>query len=209
MVVHEWAFFDVGEWMIRVMKAVTEIPTTKWGAFILLFMIALLLTSVFGMLYGMLAVSISEEFYIYKELPTLGLESITMSDKLPKQVLAGIAGFLAWLRVGLFPGFILPLMGLFHEKPSDMVKYTLRSIALGIGITVVVSLVGALLGMFWSGKVMVGDMIWRMPPALGGVRPFIVMDTIYYFSYMGGIIGLMAAIVYMLFPLKNLKLKKE
>ncbi|WP_321516154.1 hypothetical protein [Marinifilum fragile] len=105
----------------------------------------------------------------------------------------GIVGVLATWWVGLFIGIILSFVGLIHKNASQMFRVTIKSLALTLLIALTVGCMGLLYGHF----VLIDNIPnWYYPMNLIDIDHFIMVGSMHNFSYLGGLIGLIAAIVY-------------
>lgn len=102
-------------------------------------------------------------------------------------------GFMATWWMGLPIGLILGLVGLIHTDNKKMFRITMRAIM----VTIIVAFITGLVGLVY-GKIYLADIgvNWWLPDNLIDKRNFIAVGSMHNFSYLGGLTGLVAGIVF-------------
>lgn len=102
-------------------------------------------------------------------------------------------GFKATWWMGIPIGLILGLVGLIHKDHRQMLKVTMKAVL----ITVIVAFVTGLIGLAY-GKLFLADkgVDWWLPENLIDTENFISVGSMHNFSYLGGLFGLIAGIIY-------------
>jgi hypothetical protein len=147
----------------------------------------------YGVLHDQLTYTISPEYYTKFKFYQFGLKEIGNEAIFPNpRIQVSIVGFLATWWMGLPIGLILGLVGLLH-KDSQMFLTTIKSII----VTIVVAFVTGLIGLAY-GKLYLADVgvNWNLPNNLIDKENFISVGSMHNFSYLGGVFGLIAGIVY-------------
>ena len=111
-----------------------------------------------------------------------------------RQTVAAI-GFLATWWMGLFIGLLLGLLSLIFPDHKTMAIALKKAIGIVMLLTIVAGIVGFMYGRFYLNK---SDVNWWLPPDLSDRSSFIVVGSIHNFSYLGGLLGLLISIVYMI-----------
>lgn len=166
----------------------------------LVLMILILITPIIGGLYGILhdqlTYTISPEYYTKFKFHQFGLMDTENEAVFPNpRVQVTIVGFMATWWMGLPIGFILGLIGLKHKDYKTMFRVTLKAIILTVFIALTTGLIGLAYGKLHLANTGVD---WWLPENLIDVKNFIAVGSMHNFSYLGGLFGLIAGIIYSL-----------
>lgn len=166
----------------------------KFGILILIIVIAPLIGGLYGILHDQLTYTISPEYYTKFKfyqfgLMDLGNEAIFPSPRL--QVSA--VGFMATWWMGLPIGLILGLVGLVHKDSKQMFNSTIKAIIITIIVAFSTGLIGLAYGKTYLAETGVN---WWLPDNLIDTKNFIAVGSMHNFSYLGGLTGLIAGIIY-------------
>lgn len=175
----------------------------KYQAFFLILILGPILGGIYGIVHDQITYSLSEEYYTKFKFIQFGLEdwgtdvSATPNApeiKMPQPRLgAAVVGFMATWWVGLFIGIILSLVGLIQKTGRQMWRITLRS----FGWTLVFALTTGLLGYLYGITALAENPPnWRVPINTVSREAFIAVGSMHNFSYLGGLLGLIFAVVY-------------
>ncbi len=163
----------------------------KFGVFTSFIFIAILIAGVYGILHDQLTYSISPEYFTKFKYRQFGFEPEWFGGH--RQTVAAI-GFLATWWMGLFIAIPLGLLSLIFPDHKTMATALSKSIGIVLLITVLTAAIGFM--KFYLTKTGVD---WWLPDDLVDEAAFVTVGSIHNFSYLGGVIGLFAGIVYMLF----------
>ncbi|HLO37522.1 MAG TPA: hypothetical protein VK173_03470, partial [Lacibacter sp.] len=173
------------------------------GVFSSFIFIAILLAGIYGIFHDQITYTISPEYFTKFKYRQFGFEPEWFGGH--RQTVAAI-GFLATWWTGLFIGILLGLVSLFFPDHKNMIA-TLKEVIRLILITAVVTgAAGFLYGKFYLAKTGVD---WWLPEDLADKSSFIIVGSIHNFSYLGGLLGLLISIVYMIRLLFQLKAKQN
>jgi hypothetical protein len=185
----------------------------KFLVFLLLLILGPILGGIYGIIHDQITYSISDEYYTKFKFVQFGISEWGLgrnigSETDPEIILdsprygAAIVGFLATWWVGLFIGFGLGLIGLIHGSWRAMLSVTMRAIL----ITIITALLTGLIGLVY-GKLFLVDSPpdWFYPSNLREKGKFIMVGSMHNFSYLGGLIGLIAAMFYSVRQRKSVK----
>jgi hypothetical protein len=160
----------------------------------LIIAIAPFIGGLYGMLHDQLTYTISNEYYTKFKFIQFGL--IEMGDEAliadPRLCVAAV-GFLATWWMGVPIGIILGLVGLVHKDPKRMLKVTMKAFLITIAVAFLTGLIGLAYGKFYLSHTQVN---WWFPDNLIDKENFITVGSMHNFSYIGGLTGLIAGIIY-------------
>jgi len=171
--------------------------TTLMKKFLTLsFILALtpLLGGIYGILHDQLTYTISPEYYTKFKFYQFGLmEAGNEANFSNPRIQVSVVGFLATWWMGLPIGLILGLTGLIHKDNKQMFRSTMKAIVL----TIVVAFLTGLTGLFY-GEIFLAEkgVDWWLPENLIDTKNFIAVGSMHNFSYLGGLFGLIAGIIY-------------
>jgi hypothetical protein len=170
----------------------------KLGVWLIFVLICPLLAGLYGILHDQFTYTISPEYFTKFKFEQFGLgEDIQHSPRLG----AVLVGWMATWWTGIPIGFILGLTGLIHRDWRKAVRITWQSVLLTIGITWVTGLMGLVLGWLYFSK---QNLEWYLLEDVIDKSNFISVGSMHTFSYLGGILGLIAGILYQIRTKKRL-----
>ncbi len=161
---------------------------------ILIVLIAPIIGGLYGILHDQLTYSISPEYYTKFKFYQFGLMDMGNESIFPNpRIEVSAVGFMATWWMGLPIGLILGLVGLIHQNYKQMFKVTMKAIL----ITVIIAFVTGLIGLVY-GKLYLANkgIAWWLPENLIDTKNFISVGSMHNFSYLGGLFGLIAGIIY-------------
>ena len=148
----------------------------------------------YGILHDQLTYTISPEYYTEFKFYQFGLMDLGNEAIFPHpRIQVSIVGFMATWWMGLPIGLILGLVGLRHQNHKRMFLVTMKAISITIIVTFITGLVGLAYGKFYLVKTGVN---WYLPDNLIDIDNFISVGSMHNFSYLGGLLGLIAGIIY-------------
>mgnify|MGYP001462616172 CR=1 FL=1 len=166
----------------------------KFLTLLLLVIVSCFIGGLYGALHDQLSYTISPEYFTKFKFIQFGLSDATDEAILPRpRIGAAIVGFLAAWWMGVPISLILGLVGLIHDHWRKMLRVTLRAIIVTIGVAFLTGLVGLVIGKVCLGKIGVD---WWLPENLIDTSNFIAVGSLHNFSYLGGLTGLIAGIIY-------------
>ena len=175
----------------------------KFLIFVLIILIAPIIGGLYGVLHDQLTYSISPEYYTKFKFYQFGLLPSGDEANFPyPRIQVSIIGFLATWWMGLAIGIILGLIGLIHKNHKEMFQVTLKAIMLVIAVAFITGLVGLAYGKLHLVNTGVN---WRLPENLIDKNSYIAVGSMHNFSYLGGLLGLIAAIIYNIAKKKTAK----
>lgn len=156
---------------------------------ILIIVLSIVLASLFGALHNQISYSVSSEFFKNFLFGNFGVYDWEIKND---RILASLVGILGSYWVGLILGIIYSVIFLFLKTENNF-KNILNAILINIGFALVGSFVGYIIGKFISlensGVFM--DFGTQYP------QNYIQAAYMHNGSYYGGIVGLIAGIIYL------------
>jgi hypothetical protein len=153
-----------------------------------------LIGGLYGVLHDQLTYTISPEYYTKFKFYQFGLMDIGNEAIFPNpRNEVSIVGFLATWWMGLPIGIVLALVGLVHSDSKKLFRATMGAIVVTIIIAFTTGLIGLAYGKFYLADT--GVNLW-LPDNLIDKKNFIAVGSMHNFSYLGGLTGLIAGIIY-------------
>lgn len=160
----------------------------------LIISLAPLIGGIYGVFHDQITYTISPEYYTKFKFYQFGLMDIGNEAIFPHpRIEVSIVGFLATWWMGVQIGSILGLVGLIHKDRREMFIITLKAFLVTVGVAFATGLIGLAYGELYLSDVGVN---WWLPENLIDKQSFISVGSMHNFSYLGGLIGLGAGIVY-------------
>jgi len=166
----------------------------KFLVLLLIIGLAPLIGGLYGILNDQLTYTISPEYYTKFKFYQFGLMDEGNEAIFPNpRVEVSVVGFLATWWMGLPIGLILGLVGLAQKGSKRMFHVTLKAIV----VTIIVAFATGLIGLAY-GKLYLADVgvNWWLPDNLIDIKNFISVGSMHNFSYLGGLTGLIAGVIY-------------
>lgn len=156
--------------------------------------IAPIIGGAYGILHDQLTYTISPEYYTKFKFYQFGLVDEGMEAIFPNpRIQVSAVGFLATWWMGSLIGLFLGLVGLVHRDSKQMFRATLKAIVLTVSVVFATGLVGLAIGKFYLAE---KGMYGWLPGNILDTRNFIAVGSMHNFSYLGGLLGLMAGAIY-------------
>ena len=157
-------------------------------------MIAPVIGGLYGILHDQLTYTISPEYYTKFKFFQFGLADMGDEAHFPNpRVQVSAVGFLATWWVGLIIGLILGLVGLIHKNAKQMFRVSLKAILITLIVAFLSGLAGLALGELYLADAGVN---WWIPENVIDTKNYISVGSMHNFSYLGGLLGLIAGIIY-------------
>ena len=164
----------------------------KFAVFIQWLLFCILIAIVYGILHDQVTYSISPEYFIKFKYDQFGIKPEWFGGH---RKAVAVIGFWATWWTGLYIGFGLSVTALIHSNASNMYTAIKKAVVLVFVITVITGFIGFLYGKLYLSNT---DVDWWFPAHLTDKPSFIVVGTIHNFSYLGGLLGLIAGVIYII-----------
>lgn len=166
----------------------------KFLVLLLILIIAPLIGGLYGIIHDQLTYTISPEYYTKFKFYQFGLIESGYETVFPNPRLqVSIIGFMATWWMGVPIGLILGLTGLIHRSGKSMFKVTLQAFLVTMLVAFFTGLIGLTYGMFYLSGTGVD---WLFPENLIDKESFIAVGSMHNFSYLGGLVGMIAGIIF-------------
>jgi hypothetical protein len=163
-------------------------------------LISIVLASIYGVLHDQITYTICPEYFTKFKYQQFGLEHDWFGGH--RQTVAIIGCWATWWT-GIYIGWGLGIAALIHRDPANMFAAIKKALYLVMSITIFTGFIGFLYGWLHLTKTGVS---WWLPEHLQDRNGFIIVGSIHNFSYLGGAIGLLAGIIYIIWLRKRYKL---
>ncbi|MBJ6109550.1 hypothetical protein JAO73_11035 [Hymenobacter sp. BT523] len=165
-----------------------------------LVIIASLTAGIYGSLHDQITYTISPEYYtkfkfIQFDFVVMGNEAILPNPRL----YVAFVGFLATWWMGTILGFILSLVNLIQPDWKTMLTVAIRAFFVTMLVAFTTGIIGLIYGHFFLAKNPKDAFEnWFIPNNVIDFTNYISVGSMHNFSYLGGVIGLVAGIIYSL-----------
>lgn len=158
----------------------------KFAHFLFLLIALPILAGFYGVIHDQVTYSISPEYFTKFKYGQFGFEPEWFGGH--RQTVA-VIGFLATWWTGLPIAIILGIAVCFYVNVKAMWITTTKSIL----ITMLITAFAGVIGYFYGLTLVDENLNWDFPADLIDKPSFILVGSIHNFSYIGGVIGLVAA----------------
>lgn len=163
----------------------------KFAVFIATIFVSFLFAGLYGILHDQITYTIAPEYFTKFKYDQFGFEPQCFGGH--RQTVA-VIGFLATWWTGIFIGLGLGLTALIFRDHKTMRKAVQKAVVVTFCFAVATSIFGFFYGRFVLTKTGVD---WWLPDNLVDKNAFIIVGCIHNFSYLGGLLGLVAGFCYL------------
>lgn len=164
----------------------------KFGILATTILVSAILAGVYGVIHDQITFSISSEYFTKFKYRQFGIRPELFGGH---RLSVSVIGFLATWWTGIIIGLGLGLTGLIFNNHNEMWKAIKKSIALVFCVAVLAGFIGFLYGKIHLTKTGVN---WWLPDDLIDKDSFIVVGSVHNFSYLGGLLGLIGGVIYLI-----------
>lgn len=173
----------------------------RFFIFLLIILLGPIIGGIYGIVHDQLTYTISPEYYTKFKFYQFGLvEEGRQPVFLSIRLAVAQVGFMATWWMGLPIGIILGLVALKIKENNKMFFTVLKAFVLTTFIAFATGLLGLIYGKFVLADTGVD---WWLPKNLVDKENFIAVGSMHNFSYLGGLIGLIAGIIYIIRQVKE------
>jgi len=163
---------------------------------LLIIFIGIFAGSLYGILHDEFTYSISPEYYTKYKFPMFGLEYDTSMHDV--RLLVAATGVNATWWVGLAAGLLFGLVSLIHKDWKAMLGISLKAMQIMLTIAAAVGLIGLGVGWLTRRNAAYAAPAWDGINILADPEAFHMVGTMHNFSYIGGAIGIIVGVVYII-----------
>lgn len=161
---------------------------------------SVLIASIFGALHNQFTYSISSEFFTEVLFERFGFVEY---GRTTPRLTASIIGVWSVWWIGFYAGCVFGLVGLFSANAKIMIASIRNAILIMLSVTVLTGLIGLFYGFLGFSNL---EKTCCFPLQIVNVQNLIAVSEMHNFSYAGGAIGVLLAV---LWQIKNLRKKKS
>jgi hypothetical protein len=163
----------------------------KLGVFILLVLIAIAMSGLYGIIHNQISYTVSPEYFTKFKFRQFGLAN----SPLPERIRASMIGFLASWWMGIPIGILIGLTGFMHEGYRRMFKVSMWSFLVVVAFTLLFGLCGLLFGWLQTRSINIADYqtVWFIPDDVVDLRRFLCAGYMHNSSYLGGMLAILVA----------------
>jgi len=160
----------------------------KTGTLILIIVISIILSVIYGITHDFITSKISPEFYTKLTFFNFGILDDYSREFGGNWTFALVwIGFFSTWWFGLLTGLILGIVGMKYSDRKNLLNKTLKSILIVIGITILFGFVGYGIAELNPSEIITN---YNFPFEIEYKAEFNKVSKIHNFSYYGGIVGL-------------------
>ena len=173
--------------------------------FFLIVGVAVVIASIYGVGHDQVTYNISPEYYTKFKFIQFNLADSGAAQHMtqPRSAVVMVGVKATWW-MGLIIGAVLGLFALIYRNADRMFQSAIQALGLVLLIAIACGLIGYQYG---HGTLAVRGVTWRIPSNVIDKPAFITAGTIHNFSYLGGAIGLLAGIIFLL--IKNYRIRRN
>jgi len=164
----------------------------KYGILATTILISAILAGFYGVIHDQITYSISSEYFTKFKDRQFGIRPELLGGQ---RLAVAVIGFLATWWTGIIIGLGLGLTGFIYKSHKEMWKAIKKSIFLVFCVAVLAGFIGFLYGKIHLTNTGVS---WWLPDDLIDKDSFIVVGSIHNLSYLGGLLGLIVGIIYLI-----------
>jgi type III secretory pathway component EscS len=111
-----------------------------------------------------------------------------------------LIGILSTWWFGLMLGLFIGIVDLFYNPKKSTLNLSLKAIGINLFIALFTGLIGFIYAKYFLKET---PLNWNIPHTVVDVRRFVAVGTMHNFSYIGGGIGLVVAMIYKIRQLRK------
>jgi len=177
----------------------------KLATFFIVVLAAIVIASLYGVGHDQVTYTISPEYYTKFKFIQFNLADSGAAQHMtqPRSAVVMVGVKATWW-MGMYIGRIIGLTALVYRNPDRMFASSMQALGIVLGVAIITGAIGG-----WYGHNILAKkgVDWWLPNNLVHRTEFITVGSIHNFSYLGGLIGLALALVFLL--VKKARLRKR
>ena len=166
----------------------------KLGIYLLMLGVAALVGGVYGLVHDQISYTFSQEYFTRFKFIQFGIPWAYDNPRLG----AAYVGVLATWWMGVLVFVFLGLFGFMFKTPRDMAVNLSKSFVVVVSVSLLTGLLGLAYGYYQiDSQTITENMQWVRPGVINPVQ-FVRVGYMHNASYIGGLTGLVAGIVYLI-----------
>ena len=177
----------------------------KFAIFFLIILVATVIASLYGVGNDQVTYSISPEYYTKFKFIQFNLADSGAAQHMtqPRSAVVMVGVEATWW-MGAIIGAVLALFALAFRNADRMFQSAMQA----LGLALLVTILSGVIGYYYGHNTLVRTGVsWWLPPNLIDKPAYITVGSIHNFSYIGGIIGLVVGIVFLM--IKNIRMRRR
>jgi type III secretory pathway component EscS len=176
----------------------------KLKLFLFVILFTILVASIFGIIHDQVTYTIAPEYYTKFKFFQFRLAYPGCEFTMNHRVAALIVGIQATWWMGLIIGLFYAITLMTFEYDPSLFRLFFKTVL----ITFIMTILGSISGyIYWKSYLQFHEVNWFLPENLTDRNSFIGAGSIHNFSYLGGVLGLMAGMLYLMIIKQKLKKK--
>ncbi len=164
-------------------------------------LIAMVIGSIYGVLHDQFTYTICTEYYTKFKFYQFGIFHLDHPIQLKHpRMWVSLIGILSTWWFGLMLGLFIGIVDLFYNPKKSTLNLSLKAIGINLFIALFTGLIGFIYAKYFLKET---PLNWNIPHTVVDVRRFVAVGTMHNFSYIGGGIGLVVAMIYKIRQLRK------
>jgi hypothetical protein len=159
------------------------------------------MAGIYGFLHDQISYTVSPEYFTQFKF-----HQFDIPDSLHNRIGAGIVGIKATWWMGLVIGIILIPLGLMIPKWNNYLNVMLRTFVYVTLIALIIGIIALIYGLINFKIYNLPKSLFSVPNGVKDIVKFTVVGNMHNFSYIGGIVGMIFGIIYII--IRNMKIRK-
>lgn len=177
----------------------------KIKSYIFMLFVAAIIAGIYGVVHNQISYSLSHEYFTKFKFIQFG---IPWAQDIPR-IGAAYVGFLASWWMGVLICMVLGLFGMRFETSRDMISYLLKSFCIVVIVALLTGLTGLTYGYYEVNEQTISAYTFLLRNNVADPVQFVRVGFMHDASYIGGGVGLIFGIAYLVISRKRLILIVE
>lgn len=168
----------------------------KFQLYLLLYGMWIVIALSYGFVHDFISVSLSVEFYEYRNWERFDLLKYYDGTLLSRYFLGVSCGLLGGFRESLAGGLVLPAICALQKEPITMFRTTIQVYFIYFLTTSSTTFLGFLVGLFLGSEYPNEQFFWNVPEGVTDTFWFITIDTMHIATDVGVLLGLIVSVLF-------------
>lgn len=171
----------------------------KFGVYLIMFIPAALMAGIYGALHDQISYSISSEYFTHFKFIQF---SMPWAQETPRAG-AALVGALATWWFGVLIFIVLGLFGFIFNSPKQMAVELVKSFGIVFTVALLTGIAGLMFSYFHVNDSTISTYSQWLAPGVEDSIQFVRVGFMHNASYLGGLTGLIAGVVYLFLSKKR------